>query len=196
MQIKQTFCLFIILIVTFSTSAQSYEKQYEICSQELKTLTNVDSVYFDLVKKRDSCLIGSSAPNFIVSTIDNEVIELSKLKGQVVVLNFWFTRCQPCIMEMPDLNKLVESYSGKKVVFISFAPEDSNTLKDFFSTHPFKFKTVANSEVIRSDHFKLFSAWPYNIVINQDGKISKMVCGSIKEETIPFYQTLIDKLLK
>jgi len=196
MQIKQNLCLFIILIVTLSTSAQSYEKQYEICSQELKTLTTVDSVYFDLVKKRDSCLIGSSAPDFIVSTIENEVIELSKLKGQVVVLNFWFTRCQPCIMEMPDLNKLVEFYSGKKVVFISFAPEDSNTLKNFFGTHIFKFKTVANSEVIRRDYFKLFSAWPYNIVINQDSKISKMVCGSMKEDTIPFYQTLIDELLK
>jgi peroxiredoxin len=74
-------------------------------------LTHVDSPYFVLARKRDSCLLGVTAPNFEATTLDNKRIELSKLKGQVVVINFWFTRCQPCIEEMPGFNKLVESYA-------------------------------------------------------------------------------------
>ena len=80
--------LFFILIVSFSASAQTYEKQYDICSESLKNLKTVDSIYFDLIKKRDSCLTGTFAPNFIVTTIDNKMLELSKLKGKVVMLTF------------------------------------------------------------------------------------------------------------
>ena len=188
--------LFLVLVISFSASAQIYDKQYDICSASLKKLEIVDSIYFDLVKKRDSCLTGASAPNFIVSTIDNEVLELSKLKGKVVMLNFWFTRCQPCIKEMPDLNKLVGLYSAKDVAFISFAPETLSTVKEFLVKHPFNFKTVADSESIRRGEFKLFSAWPYTILIDKEGKISKMILGAPEENIVSYYRGLIDNLLK
>lgn len=196
MQMKKFNLLFFILIVSFSASAQTYEKQYDICSESLKNLKIVDSIYFDLVKKRDSCLTGTFAPNFIVTTIDNEVLKLSKLKGKVVMLNFWFTRCQPCIKEMPDLNKLVEVYSAENVAFISFAPESSGIVKEFLVKHPFNFKTVADSEPIRSKQFKLFSAWPYTILIDREGKISKMILAAPQENIVSYYQGLIDDLLK
>ena len=193
---KKINLLFCILIASFSASAQTYEKQYDICSESLKKLKIVDSIYFDQVKKRDSCLIGTFAPNFIVTTIDNQVLELSKLKGKVVMLNFWFTRCQPCIKEMPGLNKLVELYSAKDVAFISFAPETSGIVKEFLAIHPFNFKTVANSEPVRSEQFKLFSAWPYTILIDREGRISKMILAFPEENLVSYFQKLIDALLK
>jgi len=97
--------------------------------------------------------VGATAPNFTATSIDGKVIELSKLKGKVVVLNFWFTRCQPCIAEMPDLNNLVDYYSSKDVAFISFAPEDTPSLKEFFIKNPFKFTAIPQSEHIRRDTF-------------------------------------------
>ena len=112
------------------------------------------------------------------------------------MLNFWFTRCQPCIREIPDLNKLVEIYSAKNVVFISFAPETSSIVKEFLVKHPFNFKTVANSEPIRSEQFKLFSAWPYTILVDREGKISKMILAAPEENIVSYYQRLIDELLK
>ncbi|HMJ48728.1 MAG TPA: redoxin domain-containing protein [Ferruginibacter sp.] len=186
--------LIFFLLLSFCSKSQTYDKQYEICSQSLRKLVKVDSLYFELVKERDSCLVGTSAPNFKVTTIDNQEFELSKLKGRVVVLNFWFTRCQPCIKEMPELNRLVTHYTGKKVTFISFAPEDSITLKTFFITHPFNFAIVPKSEKVRSEEFKLFSAWPYSIIIDREGKIFKMWAGAT-ENIMHDYTTIIDKLL-
>ena len=196
MNISKINVLLFILIFSSSAFAQTYEKQYDICSAALKKLEVVDSIYFELVKKRDSCLIGTQAPTFIVSTIDNQEVELSKLKGKVVMLNFWFTRCQPCIKEMPELNKLVAYYSSKNVEFISFAPESSNVVKEFLKKHPFNFKAVAESEPIRSEEFKLFSGWPYTILIDKEGKISKMILGTPDENIGAYYKKLIDDLLK
>ena len=190
---------FILVLFTFSAitvKAQTYQEQYEKYSQALKKMTEVDSVYFELVKIRDSCLVGIYAPNFTVNTVDNETIELSKLKGQVVVLNFWFTKCEPCIKEMPYFNKLADTFSGKGVAFISFAPEDTLKVKEFLLKHPFKFKTIANSEIVRRDIFKLFSIWPYTIIIDKTGKINKMNYGILDDETFPVYKKLIAHLLE
>lgn len=114
MKQKKLFILVITFAFCLTTKAQTYDAQYKICSESLDKLPLVDSLYFALAQKRDSCLLGVAAPNFQASTLDNKKIELSKLKGQVVVLNFWFTRCQPCIEEMPGFNKLVDFYANKK----------------------------------------------------------------------------------
>ena len=194
---KRNICILgLVIICSLQARAQKYEDQYQQCSIPLKALGfNVDSIYFQRLRERDSCLKGAIAPNFKAVSIKGEQIELSKLKGQVVVLNFWFTRCQPCIEEMPELNKLVSKYSDKNVQFISFAPESSDILLPFLREHPFKFKTVANSENIRQDIFKLFSGWPYSIIIDKKGKINKIWWGNSGKNVFDVYQEIIDKLL-
>ncbi len=196
MKMKPISLILLFLTVKLSAFAQTYEKQYDLCSEDLKKLTNVDSLYFALVNERNSCLEGTLAPDFIATTINNEVLELSKLKGKVVMLNFWFTRCEPCIKEMPDLNKLVEIYSNEDVEFISFAPESKDTVRNFLERNSFKFKAVANSESIRSDKFKLFSAWPYTILIDRNGRIKKMILAAPEDNVALYYQMLIDEMLK
>ena len=61
---------------------------------------------------------GERALDFIVTTINGEHIKLSELRGKVVVLNFWFTKCGPCKLEIPDLNGLVNEFKDKDVVFL------------------------------------------------------------------------------
>lgn len=195
MKEKQLFILIIIFVFSLTTKAQTYDTQYKICSEPLSKLTYVDSLYLELAIKRDSCLLGVLAPNFQATTIDNEKIELAKLKGQVVVLSFWFTRCQPCIEEMPGFNKLVELYASKEVTFISFTYDSSATVMKFLKQHPFKFKNVANNDTVRRDSFKLLSAWPYTIIIDKQGKIMYMQFGSKGAETFAYFNNIINKLL-
>ena len=197
--LKKRLCfLYLTFLVSCSANVQTYEKQHEKYSQPLQKLETVDSLYFSLVHIRDSSLRGFIAPNFVVSTIDDKVIELSKLKGQVVFLNFWFTQCQPCIEEMKYLNQLAELYSNKKIVFISFANDDTHILKQFISQHPFKFKLISNGDSIRKDVFKLMGLWPQNVIIDQEGKIVKLGLdlGPVTENTFQNFEKLIDNLLK
>lgn len=195
MKQKQFYILIITLAVSLSAKAQSYDAQYQICSALLNKLTKVDSLYLAMVQTRDSCLIGSVAPNFQAFTIDSEKIELSKLQGQVVVLNFWFTRCSPCIEEIPALNKLVKLYAGRNVTFISLTNDSLATVTKFLKEHPFKFRVVANDDSVRHNIFKLFSAWPYTIIINKEGKIMDMQLGSKGGNTFSYFSKQIDNLL-
>ena len=189
-------CFLISFAFSICAEAQTYDEQYVKCSEPLKALgTDNDSLYFARLRDRDSCLRGTVAPNFKATSVSGEQIELANLKGQVVVLNFWFTKCPPCIQEMPALNRLVDHYAGRKIKFVSFAPENAQSLDSFFKQHPFKFAAIAESENIRRETFKLFPAWPYTIIIDREGKISRMWPGNPGEHVFSYYQEIIDKLL-
>jgi peroxiredoxin len=193
--------LLFLVSVTFSyvsTNAQTYLEQFKKCSEAFNiTDSTADSLYTDLLLKRDSCLIGSIAPNFKSRTINGNLVDLSKLKGRVIVLNFWSTGCGPCIAEMPELNKLVKLYSGKKVTFISLAMENSILLSKFFKKHSFSFSTIPDSGEIMYGAFKLESIWPYSVIIDKEGKIFQIWPGACSNKTdiIPFYKNIIDKIL-
>lgn len=192
---KQLYFLIINFAFSLSITAQTYDEQYQICSEPLGKFVEVDSLYLTEIIKRDSCMIGTPAPDFKAITLDNKKIELSKLKGKVVLLIFWFTRCQPCIKEMPGFNKLVKLYADKNVTFISFTYDSDKVVQEFLEKQPFNFNNVADNDEVRQKVFKLLSVWPYTIIIDKEGKIRFMQFGSKGAESFDYFNKIIEKLL-
>jgi cytochrome c biogenesis protein CcmG/thiol:disulfide interchange protein DsbE len=68
------------------------------------------------------------APDFSLTGFDGRVVTLSQLRGQVVVINFWASWCQPCRQEAAYLERTWRKYQNKAVVFIGV--DWSDTEKD------------------------------------------------------------------
>lgn len=69
------------------------------------------------VRRRPGLLpIGAQAPDWTLKTPAGESVSLAKLRGNVVVLDFWATWCHPCLKAMPGVQKLHEKFKGKPVV--------------------------------------------------------------------------------
>lgn len=58
------------------------------------------------------------APDFTITGFDGRAVTLSKLRGQVVIVNFWASWCPPCREEAAYLEETWRKYEGKGVVFI------------------------------------------------------------------------------
>jgi cytochrome c biogenesis protein CcmG/thiol:disulfide interchange protein DsbE len=84
--------------------------------------------------------IGHRAPQFTVSD-GTQTVDLSKLRGRIVVLNFWATWCVPCIEEVPSLVEMQRRMPQVAVVAIS-SDEDASVYRQFLSDNHVNFVTV------------------------------------------------------
>ena len=112
---------------------------------------------------------GENALDFIVTDLKGKKIKLSELKDKVVVLNFWFTKCGPCVQEMPKLNELVKEFKNKEVIFLAITFNKKGVVENFLDETPFNYTIAANAnDVINIYGVK---SYPTSIVINKNGEI-------------------------
>ncbi len=137
------------------------------------------------------------APTFSVKDLKGKKLDLKKLKGKIVVLNFWFAECLPCLNELPNLNELVEEFKGKDVVFIAFTEDKADFLKKFLVKKPFNYQIIpASTAIIKNYELNLggnsVMLYPTHILIDRDGKIEQRVSGL---EGVKIMKKGIEKLL-
>ena len=125
-------------------------------------------------------LIGTKVPDFKITDAKGNTITSENTKGKIVVLNFWFTTCKPCIMEIPELNTVYEKYKNNKdVVFASVTFNTQEEVDTFLIKYPLKYPVFSNSETVISN-FKV-NSYPTNIIIDKQGQYSDVINGGFPE---------------
>ncbi|HEX8999034.1 MAG TPA: redoxin domain-containing protein [Blastocatellia bacterium] len=118
-----------------------------------------------------------AAPSVRLASLDGTHFELNALGGKIVVLNLWFIGCSPCRKEIPQLNNLVQEFSGKPVVFLAPSFDTAESLREFLKTTAFAYHIVPNAEAIINGPFNA-SSFPTHIVIDQNGLIEATLVGA------------------
>ncbi|MAT96250.1 MAG: hypothetical protein CL608_03830 [Anaerolineaceae bacterium] len=71
-----------------------------------------------LVQVNNGQVDSGMAPDFTITSFDGETINLSELRGQVVIINFWASWCPPCREEAAYLEATWRKYQNRDVIFI------------------------------------------------------------------------------
>lgn len=112
----------------------------------------------------------STAINFSLLSLDGDSVSLSRLRGKVVVVDFWATWCGPCQHEMPYLQKLVRKYAGQAdLVFLSISTDQNRAVvKPFIDRNKYEMKVLYNDG---TDQAYGVTGIPSLVLIDRDGKI-------------------------
>jgi thiol-disulfide isomerase/thioredoxin len=138
--------------------------------------------------------VGKPAPLFTVADVDGVKYDLKELRGKVVVLNFWFIGCGPCRREMPELNKLVEKYKSKDVVFLAFEVNDNPPAKvKMITMNSFNYTQIPSKRNDVESKYKV-QTYPTSYVIDQSG-IIRFGMTAYNPFKLPELDKTIEKLL-
>ena len=138
--------------------------------------------------------VGFSAPNFSLTTLDGRTVQLSDLRGQNVLVNYWVTWCDPCLEELGFLDKIGQEYQSRGFTILSVNGLAQNPLPDVetvVSQNGLTFPVLLDE----SDSFYntyLVKFLPTSFFIDENGIIRHIQLGSAAEDT---FRTKIEQLL-
>jgi peroxiredoxin len=121
---------------------------------------------------------GKPAPETVWVDLDGKKVKLSDLKGKVVVLDFWHTRCPPCLKMIPHSRDLVKSLAGKPFVFVSVSVDsEKELLTKFLAKEPMPWAHCWDGESKVVSELWNVDGFPTLYVIDHTGVIRNKTLG-------------------
>jgi thiol-disulfide isomerase/thioredoxin len=118
--------------------------------------------------------IGEAFPSFSLSSLSGREFDSHQLRGKPTMINFWFTRCVPCVEEMPVLNELKERYQ-EEVNFIAITFNDAEEVRGFLEKHSFDFMHLVDAEEFIDQLGN--KAYPKNLFLDKEGVLRYALGG-------------------
>jgi thiol-disulfide isomerase/thioredoxin len=126
---------------------------------------------------------GPVAPAVTGPAIGGGKLSLSRLRGHVVVMNFWGSWCTPCRAEAPVLSSLAQRFGHQGVRFLGVDVRDSPASAEaFMRGHHISYPSLNDpaGEVALGFHGTVTPAGiPTTLVIGRDGRITARVVGEV-----------------
>ena len=124
--------------------------------------------------------------------IDGSVKSFSDYKGKLLVINFWYINCGPCIVEMPYLNDLVDKYKNEDIQFLALSFDTIPDIKSFLNRTEFKYE---HGSISRSMMYDFTPVAPGHFIVDTEGVIRDIIVGAPRKTELIFgkLENLIEK---
>ena len=122
--------------------------------------------------------------NVIFLDKNDKKINIKEFNGNLLLLNFWATWCEPCKEEMPSLDRLQidENLRNLKIFAINISKESKKKVDIFFKDLNIEnFDPYFDSPITLAKTFSLRGV-PTSILIDKNGKEFARIIGSIDFE--------------
>jgi len=130
--------------------------------------------------------------NVIFLDKNDRKLNIKEFRGNLILLNFWATWCEPCKEEMPSLNRLQvnENLSNLKIFAINISKESKKKVDNFFKDLNIEnFDPYYDAPKTLAKTFSLRGV-PTSILLDKDGKEFSRIIGSIDFEDKNFIDWL------
>tara|TARA_B100000686_G_C16661313_1_gene901112 strand:- start:327 stop:1163 length:837 start_codon:yes stop_codon:yes gene_type:complete len=124
--------------------------------------------------------------------INGSIKSFSDFEGSMLVINFWYINCGPCIAEMPYLNKLVEKYKDDNIKFLALSFDSKEDIKQFISEVDFKYE---QGKIERAFSYEFTPVAPGHFIIDESGIVKDILIGAPRQTEL-IYDRLVSVIEK
>lgn len=122
---------------------------------------------------------GGATPELRARTLAGDDVRLADYRGRTVIVNFWATWCEPCVAEMPALQRLRGRLAAQRVEVIAV-----NFQENAARIGPFVERMGLTFPVVRDHDGALRTAWkvgvfPASFVVGPDQRVALMATGEV-----------------
>ena len=126
-----------------------------------------------------SPLVGRMAPNFTLPQLDGPPVTLARLRGQVVVINFWASWCTECRVEQAALDQTWQQFQDSGVVVLGVDFQDTvDAARNYVRTDAVTYPVVEDASSKTALAYGLRGV-PETFVVNQSGRVVNRVFGPV-----------------
>ncbi len=129
------------------------------------------------------------AVDFEGETEYGDKLSSEDLKGDVVVVNFWYAACGPCRVEAPILEEVYQEYKDAGASFIGVNTSDlADTAKSFADTYGVSYPSILD---VKSGDVELafaavapMTATPTTVILDKQGRPAARIIGAVPDVSI------------
>lgn len=157
----------------FASNEKTTQEENKLTSQQINNPVEVEESNEVGIRKSEI------APDFELTTLDGETVQLSDYKGKRVMLNFWATWCPPCRAEMPDMEKFQKN-KDVQVLAVNLTETESNqdNVQKFVDELNLTLTTPLDDQSAVSNEYKVM-AYPTTYMIDSNGRIQFITMGAM-----------------
>jgi len=161
-------------ITTFSRLKFPVQKSDSIWNYESfpkDFLRMSEQEYSEKLHNKVTQTIGRIAPDWKLPKLKGDSVKLSDLKGNLVLLEFWFPGCGACLQAIPDINDIQQKYGSKglNVFGVEFQQKGNKELTNYIKKYNIKYPTLYNGKEVSTAYGA--TSGPTIILIGKDRKI-------------------------
>jgi len=121
----------------------------------------------------------AAAPNFELNDAEGKTVQLSALKGRVVVLNFWATWCHGCQTEIPSFVEVEKKYAGEGLTIVGISMDDDGwkSVRTWIKEKRVNYPIVIGNNDL-GQKFGLVGM-PLTVLVDREGRIASTHAGVV-----------------
>ena len=137
-----------------------------------------------LDRKRNS-FIGKKIPSLALQGIDGNSYDPAKMRGKIILLNFWFAACKPCITEIASLNELQRKFKEQDFVVLSVSTDVQPVAEHWANKKNMEYTVAANGKAV-AERLKVVT-FPTSFLIDKQGVVQEVFIGASADDATYTY---------
>lgn len=113
------------------------------------------------------------ASSFSLRSVSGERVKLADYRGQVVLLSFWATWCNPCKQELPVLQKFLEQYRDQGLAVLAVNIDDPKTASEvrrFVADKKLTMPVLLDPEAEVLGKYNRKQSLPFLAILDREGR--------------------------